>query len=136
MQKICTEIFGWPKLTAISILVGLTAFYTTISGMWGVAYTDLMQFIVAMIGVIALAWIVLVHVGGPAALATKAVAAAGALHGQPDLPSPVADPSQLLRFAPNLEASNLAILTFLMFIFVNWWGGADGSGFLAQRLFS
>ena len=24
MQKICTEIFGWPKLTSIAILVGLT----------------------------------------------------------------------------------------------------------------
>lgn len=136
MQKICTEIFGWPKLTSIAILVGLTAFYTTISGMWGVAYTDLMQFIVAMIGVIALAWIVLAHVGGPVALATKSVAAAAALHGQAGLPSPVADPNQLLRFAPNLQASNLAILTFFMFLFVNWWGGADGSGFLAQRLFS
>ena len=65
MQKICTEVFGWPKLTAISILVALTAFYTTFSGMWGVAYTDLMQFIVAMIGVVALAWIVLVEIGGP-----------------------------------------------------------------------
>lgn len=136
MQKICTEIFGWPKLAAISILVGLTAFYTTVSGMWGVAYTDLMQFVVAMVGVVALAWIVLAQVGGPAALATKAVAAAQTLHGAPDLPSPVADPGQLLRFTPNLEASNLAILTFFMFIFVNWWGGADGSGFLAQRLFS
>jgi len=136
MQKICTEVFGWPKLTAIVILVGLTAVYTTLSGLWGVMYTDLMQFIVAMIGVVVLAGIVLAHVGGPAALATKAVAAAQALHGQPDLPSPVADPNQLLRFAPNLEASNLAIFAFMTFLMVNWWGGADGSGFLAQRLLS
>ena len=136
MQKVCTEIFGWPKLMAISILVGLTGLYTCLSGMWGVAYTDLMQFIVAMVGVVTLAAIVLAHVGGPTALAEKAVAAAQALHGQPDLPSRVADPGQLLNFLPNLEASNLAIFTFMTFLLVNWWGGADGSGFLAQRLFS
>ncbi len=136
MQKICTEVFGWPKLTAIVTLVGLTLFYTTLSGMWGVAYTDLMQFVVAMIGVVMLAWIVLVDVGGPAALVQKSVAAAQALHGNPTLGSPVAEPNQLITFLPDFQGSDLAIFTFLVFIFVNWWGGADGSGFLAQRLFS
>ncbi|MBI1953351.1 MAG: Na+:solute symporter [Candidatus Omnitrophica bacterium] len=136
MQKICTEVFGWPKLTAIVILVTLTLFYTTLSGMWGVAYTDLMQFIVAMIGVVMLAWIVVADVGGPAALAQKAVEAARVLHADPTLGSPVADPDQIIKFVPNFAGSDLAVFTFLVFIFINWWGGADGSGFLAQRLFS
>jgi len=135
MSKIVQELLGWDKVVAVSVLVALTLVYTIFSGIWGVVATDFFQFIWAMFGSIVLAVICVVKLGGPKAFAEKAVAAAAAAQETETL-SKVIEPGQLLSFTPTVGASNLAIFAFLVFILIQWWGGGEGGGFLAQRLFS
>lgn len=135
MYKIVNVLLGWPKIISTWTLVFIAIIYIFFSGLWGVIATDFFQFILAMAGCIILAGIVIVKAGGPGALVVKAVAAAKAANAMP-LQSRVIDSSQLVNIFPNLQSSQLAVITFLVFILVQWWGGGEGGGFLAQRLFS
>ncbi len=135
MYKIVNVLLGWPKVFSTWLFVIISVVYIFFSGLWGVIATDFFQFILAMTGCIILAAIVVVKVGGPAALVAKSVAAAKAANAM-QLQSKVVDSSQLVNIFPNLQSSHLAIITFLVFILVQWWGGGEGGGFLAQRLFS
>jgi len=135
MYKIVHVLLGWPKVMSTWALVFIAIIYIFFSGLWGVIATDFFQFILAMTGSIILAGIVMVKTGGPAALITKSIAAAEAANAA-GVQSRVVESSQLVNIFPNLESSNLAVITFLVFILVQWWGGGEGGGFLAQRLFS
>lgn len=135
MYKIVNILLGWPKVFSTWALVIISVIYIFFSGLWGVIATDFFQFILAMTGCIILAGIVMVKAGGPAALIAKSIAAAHAANSM-DLQSKVVDSSQLINIFPNLHTSQLAVITFLVFILVQWWGGGEGGGFLAQRLFS
>src|SRR5437763_4450815 len=55
-------------LWALLAMLAFTAFYTTLAGLWGVLLTDLVQFVLKMGMVIALAWYAVRAVGGLAAL--------------------------------------------------------------------
>ena len=55
----------------IWILVVVAVVYALLSGFWGVVITDLVQFVIAMVGSIALAVIALNHVGGIDGLTEK-----------------------------------------------------------------
>lgn len=133
MQKICSETFGWPRLTSMAVLMGLAVGYTALSGLWGVVLTDLFQFALAMFGSIALMVAVLMAVGGPAglvrALGDLPATTASAAH------SPVASGDALLSYLP-AGGDSAAIATLVFFLTLQWWGGAEGGGFLAQRLFA
>ena len=135
MTKIVHELLGWDKAFSVGVLVVMTLAYTLLSGIWGAVVTDFFQFIWAMAGCIILAGIVVVKVGGPAALAVKSMEAAKALAGTTTL-SKVVAPSQLLGFTPSAGATKIAVFSFFVFIFFQWLGGGEGGGFLAQRLFS
>src|SRR5574340_964150 len=66
-----------PKLWALIVIfaiIAFTGFYTSISGLWGVLWTDLVQFILKMTMVIVLAYYGIEAVGGMAALKTKLAA--------------------------------------------------------------
>ena len=135
MQKICVELFGWPKNIAIPVLIIIAISYSIMSGFWGVVATDFVQFGLAMIGSFALAIIVLIHIGGPSALAAKVITVA-----QNFTPaagdSQICNADQMLKFMPDFSAGKLAIFTFVMYIAVQWWAAGEGGGFMAQRLFS
>jgi solute:Na+ symporter, SSS family len=141
MGKVATAAFGWPEtiavplgggeivlsgravLLAILILVALS--YTMLSGMWGVVMTDLMQFAIAMLGAIALAWIVMADMGGPAQM-VQTIRAAG-----------VED--RVFHFIPDFdftgtEAARLAAFTFIVYIAIQWWAGTRGANLGNQRL--
>lgn len=135
MQKLAVETFGWSKAFTIPLLVALCLLYAALSGLWGVVITDFFQFALAMAGSMILAALVLDHVGGPAQLAEQAVATAATAAAANDH-SAVAAADQLLRFFPDFSAGGLALFTFLIYIGVQWWGGGEGGGFLAQRLFA
>src|SRR5205809_1521824 len=73
MAKILAVTLGWNRLTAVIASLAITAFYSALSGLWGVVVTDFFQFVFAMSGTIALAWFAL-HVpavGGIAGLRTS-----------------------------------------------------------------
>src|SRR2546421_1202868 len=135
MVKILMVTLGVDKSTAILIVIGMllfTAFYTTISGLWGVLVTDLFQFVLKMGMVIVLAVLAVNAVGGIDALKTK-IAALDATSGQA---------GSRLAFFPDWDSAWMPALTLVFFLAVNWWAswypGAEpgGGGYIAQRIFS
>jgi len=145
-------IIGWVNLAMASVLEGmfgiphdqvmwyvggaliLTSVYSAMSGLWGVAVTDAVQFILAMTGCIVLAVIVLSlpQIGGMSGLEQKL-------------------PSWALQFTPNIGdggsssaggALALTVSAFLAFIGIQWWAswypGSEpgGGGYIAQRMMS
>lgn len=128
--------FGIPKEDALLYVAGamlLTAIYSSLSGLWGVAITDVVQFVIAMTGCIVLAIIVLnsPQIGGVDGLKEKL-------------------PSGTLDFFPHIGntageiASTLTLGagSFLAFIAVMWWSSwypgqePGGGGYVAQRMMS
>ncbi|MXZ18690.1 MAG: Na+:solute symporter [Rhodothermaceae bacterium] len=117
-------------LVIVSLLVVLVSVFALLSGLWGVAVTDVMQFILAMIGSILMAIFVLriPEVGGIAGLKSHL-------------------PAETFRFFPTIgEASGavaafaLSIPAFVAFIGIQWWSswypGSEpgGGGYSAQRM--
>src|SRR6266550_3441683 len=74
MMKILQVTLGLDETSALWVLVALlifTAFYTTIAGLWGVLVTDLVQFVLKMGMVVALAFFAVRATGGLSALEMK-----------------------------------------------------------------
>jgi Na+/proline symporter len=135
MVKILETTLGVDKRGAMLILIGMllfTAFYTTISGLWGVLVTDLFQFVLKMAMVILLAVLAVNAVGGIDVLKTK-IAALDAVSGQA---------GSRLAFFPDTDSAWMPLITLFVYLAVNWWAtwypGAEpgGGGYVAQRIFS
>lgn len=137
MGTILQGLFGIPESQVILFVAGsmiIVAIYSALSGLWGVAVTDVFQFIIAMAGTIILAVVVLSlpEVGGVAGLKEKL-------------------PEWTFQFFPSIEsvgemgiggALALSLSAFLAFIGIQWWAswypGAEpgGGGYAAQRMMS
>jgi len=135
MVKILETTLGLDKRGALTVVIGIlifTAFYTTISGLWGVLVTDLFQFVLKMGMVIVLAILAVHAVGGIDALKTK-IAALDASSGQA---------GSRLAFFPEFDSVWMPAITLFTYLAVNWWAswypGAEpgGGGYVAQRIFS
>ena len=139
MVKILGLVLGVDKIQALLIVMGLialTSFISTLSGLWGVLVTDLFQFVIKMGMVTALAVFAVEAAGGIGGLKMKlaAVDQARAItqggHGS------------VLNFIPDLNSAWMPMITFLVYISMNWWStwypGAEpgGGGYIAQRMFS
>jgi len=135
MEKILGISLNLPKLWAVVICMAITAIYTSISGLWGVLWTDLVQFILKMAMLIILAFYAVHAVGGMTALKTK-LAAVDAARG-----AAVGGSGSILSFIPDLHSPWMPLMTFLVYIGVYWWSvwypGAEpgGGGYVAQRIF-
>jgi Na+/proline symporter len=136
MEKILGISLNVPKFWAVVICMAITAVYTSISGLWGVLWTDLVQFILKMAMLIVLAVYAVRAVGGIEILKTKLAAvdaARGAVAG---------GSGSILSFVPDLHSPWMPVMTFLVYIGVYWWSvwypGAEpgGGGYVAQRIFS
>jgi Na+/proline symporter len=118
----------WMIIVGCLVVVGI---YSAMSGLWGVAITDFIQFILAMGGCIILAWLAVKDVGGVGALKEQTAAAFGG--GE-----------QAFRFFPKFtgEGAWMPIQLFLIYLFVLWWAswypGAEpgGGGYVVQRMAS
>src|SRR5712671_6696788 len=133
MVKILGLIFGIGKLEALAIVLGLialTSFISTLSGLWGVLVTDVVQFVIKMGMVIVLAVYAVNAVGGIEAMKIK-LAAVDATRGG----------GSALSFVPDLNSAWMPLITFFVYISLNWWAtwypGAEpgGGGYIAQRIF-
>ncbi|MCH2162584.1 MAG: Na+:solute symporter [Phycisphaerales bacterium] len=102
------------------VLAVLTVGYSLISGLYGVAWSDLPQFLVAMVGSSILAAVVVSELGGPTEMLAR-------IDAQPWTTGNAS------AIAPSVEGP-LAILTVVTWFSVNWWSRAQGHGALAQRL--
>ena len=134
MVKILEITLGLDKRGAILVVMGMlvfTAFYTAISGLWGVLVTDLFQFALKMGMVIVLAILAVNAVGGIDALKTK-IGALDAASGS----------GSRLAFFPEYDSIWMPAITLFVYLAVNWWAtwypGAEpgGGGYVAQRIFS
>lgn len=74
MEKILGTSLNIPKFWAVVICMAITAVYTSISGLWGVLWTDLVQFVLKMTMVIVLAFYAVRAVGGMSMLKSKLAA--------------------------------------------------------------
>jgi solute:Na+ symporter, SSS family len=134
MMKILRVTLGFDERGALWALLALlifTAFYTTLAGLWGVLVTDLVQFVLKMGMVIALAWFSVRAVGGLAALESKVRALDAASGG-----------GSRLVFFPSTDSAWMPAITLFVYLGVSWWAswypGAEpgGGGYVAQRIFS
>ena len=116
------------QLTAVFICLALTLAYNAVSGLWAVLWTDMVQFILKMSMVVALAVFAVHAVGGMSGLAEKVHA------------SDVIRHTDTLSFVPSFGSG--FFLSFLVLMSLNWWAswypGAEpgGGGYIAQRIFS
>ena len=135
MEKILGTSLNIPKFWAVVICMAITADYTSISGLWGVLWTDLVQFVLKMTMVIVLAYYAVQAAGGMTMLKTK-LAAVDAARG-----AAVGGSGSILSFIPDLHSPWMPLMTFLTYIGVYWWSvwypGAEpgGGGYVAQRIF-
>jgi len=134
MMKILQVTLGLDAthaLWALLALLAFTAFYTTIAGLWGVLLTDLVQFVLKMGMVVALAYYAVRAVGGLSALEEK-VRALDAAAGS----------GSRLAFFPAAGSAWMPAITLFVYLGVIWWAswypGAEpgGGGYVAQRIFA
>src|ERR1044072_4951967 len=134
MVKILEITFGLDKTAALKIVIGMlvfTAFYTTISGLWGVLVTDMFQFALKMGMVILLAIFAVNAVGGIDQLKAK-MGAMDAATGA----------GSRLAFFPDLNSAWMPAITFFVSLGLVWGPagspGAEpgGRGYVGQRIFS
>ncbi len=118
---------AWAALLA---MFAFTALYASLSGLWGVVVTDMIQFVIAMGGCIWLAVIAYNRAGGGIALAEKVSQNFG-------------DADAALAFLPTFgESAWMPFHIFLIILLVQWWAavypGAEpgGGGYIVQRMAS
>jgi SSS family solute:Na+ symporter len=144
MTSIVGSALGKSETTSLAIclffLIPFTGFYVSLGGLWGVLWTDLLQFVLKMAVVIAVAYYGVAAAGGMQAMLAKLAArrtAAGP--GAADITGMFPD------FSRGFTAEaiwTLPVLTFLVHLCVQWWAfwypGAEpgGGGYIAQRIFS
>ncbi|MBZ5603710.1 MAG: Na+:solute symporter [Acidobacteriia bacterium] len=133
MVDILMLVLGVTKLQALAIVIGmiaLTSFISTLSGLWGVLVTDMFQFVIKMSMVIALAVFAVRAVGGIDEMKAK-LAVIDATRGHQ---------GSVLNFVPDLNSAWMPLITFLVYISLNWWAtwypGAEpgGGSYIAQRM--
>ncbi len=133
LVKILMLVLGVTKFQALLITIGImfiTASISTLAGLWGVLVTDMFQFILIMGMVIVLAVVAVHNVGGMSGMigSIQAIEQKGEASGS------------LLSFIPALNSTWMPLITFFVYIAVNWWAswypGAEpgGGGFIAQRI--
>ncbi|MDG2142745.1 MAG: Na+:solute symporter, partial [Planctomycetota bacterium] len=122
--KIGGVLLGVSPLTTVLVAGSITVLYSATSGLSGVVVTDLILFVIAMIGSVAAAVYALNHpdVGG-----------LDALVAHPDI-------KPMLGLLPDFNQWDVALGVFIIPIAVQWWSvwypGAEpgGGGYVAQRM--
>jgi SSS family solute:Na+ symporter len=147
-------IIGWVNLALVSILqvffgiegnqvlwyvfaaMTVAVIYSTISGMWGIAFTDALQFVIAMTGSIVLACFVVSSdkIGGMTGLKTQLDnLSLGYTSFFPVLSDGSGQTGKVLA---------ISFISFIAYIGIQWWAswypGAEpgGGGYVAQRMMS
>ncbi|MBA3899210.1 MAG: Na+:solute symporter [Bacteroidetes bacterium] len=145
-------IIGWVNVALLSILMvffeipqsealwyvagamSVAAIYSSLSGLWGVAVTDMIQFVIAMAGSIILAVIVVnsEKVGGIVGL--KAQLPAWSL----DFFPAISADTSFAEATGTLTITIGAFLAYLSIWWASWYPGAEpgGGGYIAQRMMS
>jgi len=131
MAKVLKVFFGVDTSLAIFICMAIAFFYTMMSGLWGVALTDFLQYFVALIGTIVLAWVVISspEIGGFHGFFEK-------INGLETHISFFMTPSGGIPVSEGFWSSSFFV--FLVYVTIIWWSShnADGGGYFIQRMCS
>lgn len=139
MEKIMGTALGISRYQAVLVIfaiIAVTSFYTFISGLWGVLWTDVIQFVLKMTMVTVLAYYGVRAVGGMHALMTKLAAVDVARRAAQG------GTGSILSFIPDLHSAWMPFTLFATYLSLSWWAnwypGAEpgGGGYIAQRIFS
>lgn len=136
MAKVLSGTLGLAKWQALGLCLGVTFLYSILSGFWGVVITDAVQFVIAMVGSIALAVFAVEAVGGIEGLKAKIATVTPVGSAEPF------GPKAISLWSDGSMAWMLPPLTLAVYLAVNWWAswypGAEpgGGGYIAQRIFS
>jgi len=114
LAKVLGAVTGIDRPIAILACASIGAVYAVASGLWGLVATDCVQFVVALLGSVMVAWFALSAAGGLGAVVASV-------------------PEEKLAIVP-LEGPGLEFL--LPFVLVQWWAwkNTDGGGVLVQRM--
>ncbi len=116
---------GIIELDATSLVLLVLGFvgllYSAMSGLYGVVYTDIVQFSLAMIGSIGLAVIAYIDASSGEGMMAKLAASSDFK-------------PELLEFFPRYHEMSWPLFTFVVYIMVLWWASAPGKGYSVQRL--
>ena len=121
--KIAHVLLGWERSTTLLVCFGLSVGFSVLAGLWGVLVADLVQFVIAMIGVIA------------AARAALAAPQVGGLSGLVERLDP-----KVLSFFPDPGDGSVFVSLLVVPLAVQWWavwypGSEPGGGsYIAQRM--
>ena len=132
MSKVLSVTLGWNPVVAVSVGLVATGIYAALAGLRGVVVTDFVQFGLAMVGSVALAFF---------ALSAPAVGGVeGLLAGLPP---------DTFRLAPSVGSTgsaaqtlSLPVTAFIAYLGVQWWASwypgqePGGGGYVAQRMMS
>jgi len=121
--KIANVMLGWSRLQTVIICGLICIVFSAMAGLWGVLASDMIQFAIAMVGVVAAAYVALSQpeVGGLAGLVAKI------------------DPSTL-RLLPDFSNWGLTLSVLIIPLTIQWWSvwypGAEpgGGSYIAQRM--
>lgn len=128
----------------IAVLVAITLTYSALGGMKAVIITDLVQFVLAMGMSILLTVLAVSHLGGLEAMWSGLASLYPADGSATDLAgNPYLTHERVAAFAPDFGEGVIGSLgipfsAFVLTLGVMWWssGTVDGSGFMAQRLYT
>jgi len=121
--KIANVMLGWSRLQTIIVCGALCVVFAALSGLWGVLASDVIQFTIAMVGVLTAAWVALSQpqVGGLSGLVAQI------------------DPATL-RVLPDFSDWGLTLSVLVVPLTIQWWSvwypGAEpgGGSYIAQRM--
>jgi Na+/proline symporter len=112
---------GDDRLWAIMPIVLVTLIYTAVAGLWGVVVTDLLQYVLAIVGALLVMGYALHEVGGLGALTAQLRAS-----GQ----------GARLQLVPHGDDALVSLGTMAGYVLIQWWAfrNSDGGGMFVQRL--
>ncbi len=121
--KIANVMLGWSRLETVLVCGAICVVFSAMSGLWGVLASDVIQFVIAMVGVFVAASVALSQpeVGGLAGLVAQL------------------EPSTL-RLLPDFSDWGLTLSVLVVPLTIQWWSvwypGAEpgGGSYIAQRM--
>lgn len=128
MSKILKVTLGVEKWEAVALCAGVAVVYAALSGFWGVVVTDLLQFLIAMVGSIALACIAVSRMGGLGEVISRVREMEGGAAKLSLLPGAGSEAGGGFFGTP--------IFFVAILLSVQWWSwsNSDGGGVLIQRM--
>lgn len=117
------------EMLATLIVMGCALLLCAFSGLYGVVYTDFIQFIIATFGAFLLAWLSVRHVGGLSSMVEQLSSNKEWLGRSMNLA-----PSISTRVGSAAQPGSMSIWNAIGYFGILWWGVALSGGYQAQRI--